>query len=489
MHPERFSRPFSKGHKKLFELIDDDSIQRLLVVAHRGFGKTSIFNYALPSQRIAYRKSQFVVSVGDNATNAILNTENLKRELKGNKTFAPIIGDIKPDNRDETFAKISWVTSGGTLVLPRGKNQQIRGLIHINARPDLIVIDDLEDTESVMNPEQRKKLASWFNTDLLNSIDRSSKSWRIIMIGTILHEDSLLQNLRESGNWVVHEMPLCDEEYNTNWPEFMTTEEIKELVEEHRKSGKLDEFYREYMNLAVAKEDAVFMQEYFKYYEEVDLNKAIIENVVILDPANTTKIHSDFSAIVGIGLDLSKPAVYVRDIVNKRLHPDEIYDETFAMAQRLGASVIGIEVNSLNEFITQPFINEKMRRGLHGIEVVELRARKGDGEFAGKGKGKLGRIGALATMYRLGQIYHNKTCCGPLEAQLLAYPRAKNDDVSDATAYIIEMMEHGDRWFFTEGADPSENDEVSYKRLFDEDEDVLNENRYVQDSLYDAVMM
>ncbi|KKL75715.1 hypothetical protein LCGC14_2052140, partial [marine sediment metagenome] len=453
-----------------------------------GFGKTSIFNYALPSQRIAYRKSEFIVSVGDNATNAILNTENLKRELRSNQSFVPLVGSIKPDNRDETFAKISWVTSGGTLVLPRGKNQQIRGLLHGNARPDLIVIDDLEDSESVMNVDQRKKLASWFNTDLLNSIDRSSKDWRVILIGTILHEDSLLQNLRESGIWRVHEMPLCDENYNTNWHEFMTTEEIKDLVEEHRKAGKLDEFYREYMNLAIAKEDAVFKQEYFKYYEESELDKTFLENVVIIDPAKTVKVHSAFSAIVGIGLDLSKPAVYVRDIVNRRLHPDEIYDEAFAMAQRLGAKVIGIEVTSLNEFITQPFMNEKLRRGLHDIEIVELQARKGEGEFAGKGKGKLGRIGSLVSMYRLGQVYHNKTCCGPLEAQLLAYPRAKHVDVSDATAYIIEMMEHGERWFHTEGADPGANDEEAYKRLFDEDEDPLNDDLYVNDRLYDAVM-
>ena len=119
------------------------------------------------------------------------------------------------------------------------------------------------------------------------------------------------------------------------------------------------------------------------------------------------------------------------------MYPDKLYNATFEMAKQFEARVIGIEVTSLHEFIVYPIKTEMMRQGLN-YEIVELQARAKKEE----------RIAQLVPLYRRGLIYHNESCCAPLEAQLLSFPRSKRFDCMDAFAYIVEMLEKGERYFF-----------------------------------------
>jgi hypothetical protein len=84
------------------------------------------------------------------------------------------------------------------------------------------------------------------------------------------------------------------------------------------------------------------------------------------------------------------------------------------------------------------------RRGKF-FELIWLKARGGDSSERGKSK----RIRELVPYYRGGYIYHNASCAGitKLEQQLLMFPRSALWDLMDAEAYIIEMLELGERYF------------------------------------------
>jgi len=258
---------------------------------------------------------------------------------------------------------------------------------------------------------------------------------------------------------------LCDDNLHSLWPGFMSDDAVDKLYQSQKRRGQLDTFYREYRNLPISTEDAVFRQEYFKDYSETDTEfskiKHQLENVVIVDPAKTTKMHSAESALVCIGIDRHSARLYVRDIVLERFYPDELYNELFKMCARHRVRVFGVEVTSLSEFIVQPIKNEMMRRG-QMMELIELKAR---GQIGRKGKGKEDRVAALVPYYRQGYVFHNDTCCKGLEAQLLSFPRSKLWDIMDATAYIVEMLELGGRYFEPpEFEDP----EDEYKELYEE---------------------
>jgi len=454
--PEAFNTPWSVLHNQMLRAIDSGH-SKICIAAPRGLGKTSLAR-ALVEKSILFRDYEFILYVSNSETIATMQTENIKRELQTNREIRRIFGNVEINSDDpeldESFSKQSWVAFGNSLVMPRGAGQQVRGLLYKHFRPQLYIVDDLEKKEELENPENRRKLKEWFHSDLMKGVDRYSDKWRIIYIDTLKHYDSLLQELLQDPDWYSIRLDLCDDEYNSLAPHLISTEELKREVESHRSKGMLDVFYMEYRNLPISKEDATFRQDYFKYYEERELDNRHLENVIIVDPAKTANMHSADSAIVGIGIDYTTNAIYIRDIVSGKFFPNDLYEEMFAMRRRLNAHAIGIEVTGLEEFIKQPITNEMLKRGpSDSFEPIWLKARGGapDGE-----KGKIKRIGSLSPYYRQGYIYHNKSNCAKLEAQLLSFPRSGLVDVADATAYIIELLELGGRYFTAPDYDPNE---------------------------------
>lgn len=441
--PHLFYAPFSEHiHDPIFQRIDNQR-PRVGIAAPRGTGKTTICSIAKCSQAILFRQRHFIVYVSKTFDHAAMQTENLKYELMSNSEVKELFGNVKIsdkiDGLDESFSKKAWVAYGNTLILPRGAGQQIRGVLWHGWRPDLFIFDDLEDDKEIESDENRQKLKVWFHSNPEKAVSRLDRSWKMIYIDTLKHEDALLQDILDEPEWDSIRLELFDDNRKSLAPEFISNEEIEKEYEYHRREGMLDVLYREFRNLPISTEDATFKQEYFKYYEERELTGKFIENVVIVDPAKTAKLHSADSAIVCWGVDLESRALYFRDCVHGKMLPDELYSNMFQMAERFRTRIVGVEVTGLNEFILQPIKNEMSVRG-SGFELIELKAR-------GQDKGKDLRIASLVPYYRQGYIYHNQTVSGALEAQLLSFPRSKLKDVSDAAAYIVEMLELGERYF------------------------------------------
>lgn len=468
LFPERFFRPFSTLSDAIFTILDDDSIQQAVIIAPRGIGKTSTVNMSYPAKKILFQEKKYIVPISNTATQAVMQGENLKRELLNNKIISKLFGPMKSET--DSFSKEMWVTASGTAVMPRGAGQQVRGILFGNYRPDLIIADDLEDSEGVRSDDQRAKLKEWFFADVVNSVDRGRKDWKIIVIGTLLHEDSLLANLMEDPDWHHVHLALCTEDLKSLWPDFMTDEDVYKLYLSYKNKGLLDVFAREYMGQATSKEAAKFKEENFRSYREDDPDflqvRGKLENIVICDPAKTVNENSADTAIVGLGVDVKTPAIYVRDIVAGKMLPNVLYDELFAMAIRLNARTIGIKMTSLNEFIMYPLRTEMIKRRLM-FELVELPERSD----------KDSRINCMIPFYRMGYVYHNESCCAQLELQLLSHPRSKRKDIMDALSSVIEMLDIGERFFVPKDGEDDIEDE--YNDLYDdyEEDDYRKVNR------------
>ncbi len=494
--PERFHLPFAEEvHGKIFDLIDGPA-NKVCIAAPRGWGKTSIVALALIARWILFRHTNFVVYINKSHDAASLQTENLRRELVTNRAIKHFFGDFKhrdveKSEFDEVFSKKAWVAFD-TLVWPRGAKQQVRGVLFKNDRPGLFIIDDLEDPDFIENKDYRDAVYRWLYADVIKAVPRigpMAKNFKIVYIDTLKHEDSTLQKLLDSREWESTRIEACDDNFHSVAPNFMSDEEIATEWQNHVDSGQSDVFFRELRNLPVSTKDSAFQDSYYKYYnlplektfrQEIDLKKTDaevqldknIESVVILDPAKSIKIHSAESAIIGIGIDLRNARLYIRDIISEKMYPDEIYDALFQMAISIDAKVVGVEITSLVEFIKQPIKNEMFRRGKF-FELVWLNARGGSNTE----KGKVSRIKELVPYYRMGYVYHNASCpkIPALEQQLRMFPRSKLWDIMDAEAYIVELLELGERYFAPTNEDYS-NPESEYEDL--EYDEPLQQWRY-----------
>lgn len=461
--PEIFYANFSTLHDQIFSLINSGHT-KIAIAAPRGIGKTSIAR-AVAMRAILFRMANFIVYLSNSATSAEMQTENMKRDLLSNPQVRMLFGNIKDvigqdKSMDESFSKSAWTAYGSTFILPRGAGQQVRGLNWANYRPDLVIIDDLENKDEIRSKENRDKLKAWFNSDLLKTEGKYSEHPTIfIYIDTIKHEDSILAGLMESPIWKTIQLSICDENYKSLDPNYMTDAEIMEEVEEHRREGTLDEFYMERMNISIAREDAVFKQSYFKYFEDrIDslvIGKGEDETVIrtynmihvtLVDPAKTVKLKSADSAVLTIAVDRTSRKIFVREIFSDKVYPDELYNEMFRQVKIYSSFILGYETTGLSEFIKQPIENECRVRNSFPM-LIELNAKRGVHE-----KGKAERIATLAPTYRLGYMYHNKNNCGKLEGQLLSFPRSKLWDVMDCLAYITYILDKQAIYF-----DPSED--------------------------------
>lgn len=464
--PNRFWRPWRSAHEPLFNVLDNDDIPLAVVAAPRGLGKTTVDSIAYPAKKVLFRQSKFIELVSATATVAAQNVKNLGRELTGNADIVRTFGNIKGPIWSEGRGDLE--TNTGIKILARGAGQQIRGLLEGDSRPDLIICDDLEDPEPfrIGDPtEYLRKIKEWFWSDLMNSIDRRGHT-RVIVVGTILHEDSLLQNLLDDPEWVGVRMELCDDSYNSNFPDLMPTEEVKRMAAAFKARGMLDVFFREYRNLAIAAEDASFKEAMFRYYN-TEYNPVAdfgVDRCVIVDPAKSLKLHSAYTAIVGVGFDSLRNRIYLIDCVNEKMKPSEIYKTAFEMAQRLRTHTIGVEVTSLGTFISYPFNNYLQKRNFPAI--IELNAVVN----------KLERIKQLSPFYEMGLVYHNPLpeVHDVLETQLKTFPRSKFLDVADAMAYCIPMFNLGEKFF---GMSEQEDEEAIDEEIRELDEMEANIER------------
>ena len=471
-----FYSPFSTLHQEIFDLINAGH-KRIAIAAPRGIGKTSIAR-AIAMRAILFRLENFIVYLSNSATSAEMQTENIKRDLMSNPQVRHLFGNIKDaisseKGMEESFSKSAWAAYGHTFVLPRGAGQQVRGLNWANHRPGLVIIDDLEDKNEIKSEENRKKLKEWFHSDLMKTEDRYSKGCTFIYIDTIKHEDSLLVDLIESPEWASVQLSICDANYKSYDPNYMTDAEILAEVAEHRRLGTLDAFYMERMNIPVAHEDTVFKQEYFKYFEDLGDELKVGDekfrtynmlHITLADPARTVKLQSADSAVLTLAIDRNSRKIFVRDIASGKYYPDQLFDEMFRQVKMYNSFILGYDAVGLSNFITQPLENQCRIRGAHPI-LIELPAKRSKEE----------RVATLAPSYRLGYMYHNSSNCGKLEGQLLGFPRSKLWDVMDCLAYSTYVMDKHAVFFDpTDDVDESppedEYDTLDCERMMEEDQ-------------------
>lgn len=462
LFPDQFYGPFTSGHDEIVRVLDDDNIKKVNLIASRGFGKTSLALLAYAGRNMLFQQKQYIVYVTNSATIAIEKTENLKRQLLTTPTVRTLFQSIRADDyaatgMEEAFTKASWVANGCTLCLPRGPLQQVRGLLFGPHRPDLILIDDLEQVKALNNPDIRKELWEWVRGDVEEAPQSVfDQNFKIVYLDTVKHEDCIPLKLAELPDWHTIVLPLCEESegdfpFRSWYPELISDEVLCRKWNSHVKAGTEDVFYRENLCRPMSTKTSSFQKQHFQYYHEFDTefrrNKNELMNIVLVDPAKTTNPAAAETAIVGVGVDLKRRSIFVRRIIHGRFTPDESARLACEVADFVGATVIGWEDAGMGAYALYPVINYvKMNGGKY--RIIPLKAGKGTHE-----RGKDERIKGLIPLYRLSMIYHNVDDpeTRALEAQLLSFPRAMRKDLPDALGYIVKAMDDAEFYFFPEG--------------------------------------
>ena len=283
--------------KELIHITEDDSIRNAVIVAFRGSGKSTLMTMSYPIWSIIGKpKKKFVLILSQTQAQARLHLANLKRELEGNLLLKRELGPFEEKNNEWGSTSLV-IPKFGARITVASSEQSIRGIRHGASRPDLIICDDVEDSNSVKTKEGRDKTYSWLTSEVIPAGDKNTK---LIVIGNLLHEDSLLMRLKnniegQKLNGVFRAYPLVDDSGNILWPgKFADTGEIEKL---RQTIGNEHAWQREFMLRIIPDEGQVIYPEWIHYYDQLPTE---MPNYVVtgIDVAISQKDTADYTAMV-----------------------------------------------------------------------------------------------------------------------------------------------------------------------------------------------
>ncbi len=230
----------SELHKYLFirlpEIVASEKSETDAIAAPRGEAKSTLVSQLFVLWCLVTGRKFYPVIVMDSIDQAYPMLEAIKAELEFNPRLAMDFPDAVGQGRVWQAGTI--ITANGAKVQVAGSGKKLRGLRHGPYRPDLCVLDDIENDEQVRNPEQRDKLQSWLTKTVL-PLGGAGAKFDVVYIGTILHHDSVLSRTLANTMWRSARFKAL-----LKWPDNMAIWERWEEILRNEGPDAADAFYQ-----------------------------------------------------------------------------------------------------------------------------------------------------------------------------------------------------------------------------------------------------
>lgn len=414
--------------REMFKITEDEENKMAVIVAFRGSAKSTIFtlSYVLWSIMGKHGK-KFVIILSQTQKQAKQHLMNIRTELEKNIILSRDLGPFREES-DEWGGYSLVISKYVARISAASTEQSIRGIKHLQFRPDVIIADDVEDLNSVKNQESRDKTYNWFKGDVIPSGDINTK---IIVIGNLLHEDSLLKRLQgeiKDGvlNGIYQEFPLLDESGKPLWIDKFPNED--EIGKEKMKVGNEIAWQREYMLTIIPDTNRVISPAWIHKYEElpVDTNNFMYAATGI-DLAISESESACYTAMVSVKVygQGEQMKIYVLPYpVNERMDSPTTLRKAKEISEKLG-----------NGRRTELYIEDVgYQRAL--IQNLQNENYPAIG-FPTLGQDKRARLATIAPAIENGTVLFPKQGAEILINQLIGFGIEKYNDLADALVIIV----------------------------------------------------
>jgi len=421
---------------------------KVAIAAPRRHAKSTAITLAYVLACVLFRNKRYVLIISDTITQATQFLGDIKRELLDNDKLVSLFGvtGFEKDTEDDVIVNCN--DGYQFRITAKGSEQKMRGLKWDNKRPDLIVGDDLENDEIVLNKERREKFKRWFYGAVVPCL---SSDGAIRIVGTILHEDSLLNNLMPnvwSADTVEEPLKIWNKNPKSSWkslkydahtddftqilwPDKYSPEWFMAEQADYRARGLSDVYSQEFRNRPIDDSVAYFKRADFHSIQQEDRKKTL-NYYIAADLAISKEETADYSVFVIVGMDENR-IIHVKNVLRERLDGREIVDTIMALHKVYKPELFGIEKMQISQSIG-PFLREEMVRTGEFPNIFPLEHR---------GKDKLSRARSIQARMRAGAVKFEKAgdWYSAFEDELCKFPRGTKDDQVDAFAYIGIMLD------------------------------------------------
>lgn len=398
----------------------------VLIEGYREFGKSTLSEEFLCLEG-CFRNFRYTLLIGETYAKACQRLEAIAREATDNKRLHTTFGG-KVLGRKPIENKV-WFIEG--LIEAVGWEQELQSFKYLDSRPDRAYLDDPENLERVRDTAAVDASMRKLYLELIPAMDKTNRKVRITQ--TRRAEDCMVTRLAGNAEWVYRGYPICsgsidDPETVSNWPARYPMEWIRNERNAYREAGMLAEFMQSYMLQATDPATKPFGDEHIRAVDVAPWQWS--PKYAIYDPARKADKKADEYGKVVVSRMGSR--ILVHESSGTHWMPDAMIADLFLTQDRYRPAAIGIEKNSLDEWLLQPVRLEMMKRGT-SLPLKPLQAPQD--------RNKLSFIMGLQPFFHAGDIVlvGGKLAHPQLVAEILNFPRGTLN-ILNALAYSLRMF-------------------------------------------------
>lgn len=414
--------------------------KRLMIYAPPRHGKSELVSKLAPAWFLGKFPYKKIIAASHTATLAE-DFGGEVRDLIADPLHVATFGHLSAMN-PKTTARGDFKLIGGGTYFATGV-----GGTPIGKGADVVIIDDpIKSRIEAESPSYREKLKNWYTSAIYTRLEGDGV---VILMHQRWHENDLAGYLLENHpdeNWKVINLPALAEEDDDIlgrvkgealwWQRY----DEKRLATIRRAVGNRD-WLSMYQQRPRSLEGDEFKREYLRYYERPAFEIARSMTVYILvDAASSKKKHSDYTAMVVIGLGADGNR-YLLDGVRARLSLAERASTLIELHRKWRPRFVGYE--QYGQMADIEHVNSVMERDNYRFTIIPLGGRirkeervrrllpdleRGDWYFPTE---LMVRDPQTKKLYDLMEVV--------IEQEMLPFPVGVNDDFIDGMSRIYDM--------------------------------------------------
>lgn len=405
----------------------DNKIREVAWIAFRESGKTSIAKLFVV-WLVCYKKRSYVNVDSFDKENAERILFDVAFELVNNQRLQSDFGVLFAKSRGIDEIKqnriSNFVTENGIRVEAHSTQESVRGRLHLNQRPDCLILDDIETNKTKDSQAYTKQVADHISEAMAGmSVDGF-----MLYLGNYITEAGNIEKLFDRAKVdqkirmrnipvVINGKPAWDAKYVMTDEEVGDTEKVS--IESKRVQLGSLVFSYEMMNQPIDEMMAEFKKEHINLATEEMVRQRDTACYVTIDSAVSEKESADYTGVT-INRVSTENKWYVKTY-RLKVNSKDLIDHIFYIKKEYNPVFIGLEETTFTMAI-EPFLQEEMRKRSVFFSVTPVKHR---------GINKETRIRGLIPRWENKSIFLVGDNIELLD-EMRVFPNGQHDDVIDS---------------------------------------------------------
>ena len=395
----------------------------------RGFGKTTLLKIFVV-YCVLFTSKKFILvtaATAKMAENILADVSDMLDEPNIKAAF----GDWRLGAEKNTNDVKKFGFRGRNIILAAvGAGGSLRGLNLKNARPDVMVFEDIQSRECADSEVQSTGLEDWMVGTAMKA--KSPHGCMFLFIGNMYPTKyAILRKLKKNPKWVKFIAGGILADGTSLWEDLQPVSQLLSEFENDLAMGKPEIFYAEVLNDENASSNNLIN---LSKLPEVPCTEGDIPagNFIIIDPAND-KINSDAVSVGYAEIHDAMPVLM--EIREGRFSPGETIRISLTLAMQHNCRLIVCEANAYQYSLLYWFDFICQQMGITGIEAVPI--------YSGS-RSKNARILGMFKSYAAGELFVHEDAKAPVHLQITGFNplrRDNTDGLLDLLTYMPRIVE------------------------------------------------